>query len=219
MRAAAKWMLAAAGAVGAILISGGPLVAIGHVHGGLDIFLAVLGLIFAVGGVGVAIWFTSDVLVPRLTTPKTFQSARELTDLRKLIDTEPTEFFGVAAPTLDGLFQRQDALRRNAASLARQAAVEKNPQRRAQYQSQLRRVEENGQRVGRYVRFVLALGHAWRIKAALERARLMTLAGAGLVVIGAVLFFSSTGSNGPTYVPVVTTTPAPTGTPVPSTKH
>jgi hypothetical protein len=185
MRAAAKWMLAAAGAVGAALISGGPLVAIGQVHGGLNIFLAVLGLIFALSGVGVAILFTSDVLVPRLTTPKTFRSADELDDLRELIKAEPTEFFGVAAQTLDGLFERQDALRHNAVSLARQAAAEKSPQRRAQYQAQLRRVEDNGERVGRYVRWLLALGHAWRIKAALQRARMATLAGGGLVIVGA----------------------------------
>ena len=40
MRTAAKWMLAAAGAVGAALISGGPLVAVGQVHGLWHAFLA-----------------------------------------------------------------------------------------------------------------------------------------------------------------------------------
>jgi hypothetical protein len=102
MRSAAKWMLAASGAVGAVLISGGPLVAIGQVHGGLNIFLAVLGLVLAVGGVGVAIWFTSEVLVPRLMTPATFRSARELQDLRKIMNAEPGEFFaGVVASRPD----------------------------------------------------------------------------------------------------------------------
>jgi hypothetical protein len=225
MRSAAKWMLAAAGAVGATLISGGPLVAIGQVHGALNIFLAVLGLVFAVSGAGVAIWYTSNVLVPRLTTPATFRSAKELTDLRDDINREPEEFFGVAAPEragapdapVDRLFKRQEELRQNAASLARQAAAEKDPARREQFRKQLRRVEENGERVGSYVRYVLALGHAWRIKAALQQARLATLAGAGLVIVGAALFFSSTASNGPAYVPVVTTTPAPAVSPTPTT--
>jgi hypothetical protein len=225
MRSAAKWMLAAAGAVGATLISGGPLVAIGQVHGALHIFLAVLGLVFAVSGVGVAIWYTSDVLMPRLTTPATFRSARELSDLREDINREPEEFFGVAAPQragrpedpVDRLFKRQAGLRQNAASLARQAAAEKNPARREQFSKQLRRVEENGERVGSYVRYVLALGHAWRVKAALQQARVATLGGAGLVIVGAALFFSATASNGPTYVPVVTTTPAPTVSPIPTT--
>lgn len=209
MRSAAKWMLAAAGAVGAVLISGGPLVAVGQVHGALNIFLAVLGLVFAVGGVGVAIWFTSDVLVPELTTPRTFRSAKELADLRQDINEEPEEFLGVAAPSRDGapdtpvdrLFERQQALRQNAASLVRQASAEKDPQRREQYRAQLRRVEENGERVGTYVRYVLALGHAWRIKAALQRARRATLIGAALVIAGAALFFFATASSAPAYAP------------------
>jgi hypothetical protein len=65
--------------------------------------------------------------------------------------------------------------------------------------------------VDRYVRWLLALGHAWQVKAALERSRIATLAGGVLVIAGAVLFFSVTVSSGPTYVPVVTPTPAPSG--------
>lgn len=217
MRSAAKWMLAAAGAVGAVLISGAPLVAIGRVHGGLHVVIAVLGLVIAIGGVGVAIWFTSDVLVPRLTTPATLQRAKELEDLRQLIKAEPAEFFGVAASSLDELFQRQEALLQNAASLAGQASRERDPDRHALLQAHLIRVQASGERAGRYVQWVLALGHAWRIKAALQQARLGTLAGAGLVIAGAVLFFTSAGSNGAEYVPVMTTTPAasasPTATP------
>ncbi len=141
---------------------------------------------------------------------------RELAKLKELIDAEPAEFFGVAATSVDGLFDRQERLQQNAASLARQAAREKHPQRRTMYQDQIHRVEENGERVGRYVRYLLALGLAWQIKADLELSRKWTLAGAVLVIVGAVLFFSVTGNNGPTYVPVVTTTPAPTGSAAPS---
>jgi hypothetical protein len=44
------------------------------------------------------------------------------------------------------------------------------------------------------------------------------MAGGVLVIVGAVLFFSATGS-GPTYVPVVTTTPTATASPVPAPTH
>jgi hypothetical protein len=84
------------------------------------------------------------------------------------------------------------------------------------YRDQIRRVEENGERVGRYVRYLLALGLAWQIKADLELSRKWTLTGAVLVIAGAVLFFSSTGSGGPAYVPVVTTTPAATSSSAPA---
>jgi hypothetical protein len=67
----------------------------------------------------------------------------------------------------------------------------------------------NGERVGTCVRYVLALGHAWRVKAVLQLARRATLADAALVIAGAALFFSASASSGPTYVPVVTTNPTP----------
>jgi len=218
MRSAAKWMLASAGAVGAVLISGAPLVAIGQVHGGMHVFLAVAGLAIAIGGVAVAIWFTGEVLVPRLTTTATIESDKELADLRQLINGQSAEFFGVAATSVEELFRRQFALWENAASLMGQVARTKDPDRQALLQAQLRRVHDNGERVGKYVQWVLALGHAWRIKAALQQARLATLAGAGLVIVGAVLFFTSAGSNEPSYVPVVTTTPA-ASSPAPAPTH
>ena len=216
MRAAAKWMLVAAGAVGAALISGGPLVAVGQVHGVLHVILAGLGLVIALGGVGAAIWFTSQVLVPRLTTPATIRTSPDLAGLRMQVTQEPAEFFGVAAATVDGLFELQGKLRDIAASLARQAAAEKDLERRARIQAALARVEDNGERVSRYVRWLLALGHTWQVKAALERARVATLAGGVLVIVGAVLFFSVTGSSGPTYVPVVTTSPTATFPSIPT---
>ena len=45
------------------------------------------------------------------------------------------------------------------------------------------------------VRWVLALGRAWLVRADLERSRIWTLGGGVLVVIGAVLFFIVTGSG------------------------
>jgi hypothetical protein len=67
---------------------------------------------------------------------------------------------------------------------------------------QLQRAKGNAERAAPYVRWLLALGHVWQIKQALERSRWFTLAGGVLVIAGSVLFFTATG--GPTYVPVLT---------------
>ena len=208
LRTAAKWTLAAAGAVGAALISGGPLVAVGQVHGLWHALLAGLGLVLALAGVGIAIWSTSKVLAPRLTTRKTVMSPG-LASLRQDIEAEPDQFFGLAATSVAGLFKRQDDHREIAADLARQAAAKKNPQRRAVLEGQLRRVEGNATRVSAYVRRLLALAHVWQIQADLQRSRRCTLGGGLLVIAGAVLFFVAAG--GPTYVPVLT--PQVTATP------
>jgi hypothetical protein len=218
MRTTAKWILAVSGAVGAALISGGSLVAVGRIHGVLNSFLAFLGLVIALGGVALAIWHATQVLMPRLTTSRTLRESPALADLREQIAREPAEFFGLAAASLDGLFARQNSLRRNAVSLARQVAAAKDPARRAVIQAKLRQVEVNGERLGRYVRWILALGHAWQVKAALERSRRMTLLGGLAVIVGAVLFFSAAGDDKPEYVPVLTpaVTAVPTGTASPT---
>jgi hypothetical protein len=108
LRSTAKWTLAAAGAVGAVLISGGPLVAVGQVHGIAHALLAGAGLAIALTGVGLAIWSTSKVLSPQLTTPATLRS-RALEGLRKEIEKEPAQFFGVVAADIDSLLLHREA--------------------------------------------------------------------------------------------------------------
>lgn len=214
LRTSAKWTLAAAGAVGAALISGGPLVAVGQVHGLRNALLAGLGLALALTGVGIAIWSTSKVLAPRLTSRKTLASPR-LASLRRDIEAEPEQFLGLAATSVAGLFKHQDDHRAIAADLARQVAAERNARRRARLEGQLHRVEENAARVHVYTRYVLALAHVWQIQDDLRWSRRCTLGGGLLVIAGAVLFFLATG--GPTYVPVLApqVTTAPPATPAP----
>jgi hypothetical protein len=197
LRSAAKWTLAAQGAVGAALISGGPLVAVGQVHGTGHALLAGAGLAVALSGVGLAIWFTSKVLSPRLTTPETLRSPG-LAGLRQVIEAEPAQFLGVVATKVNVLLEHQEV----AVDLARKAAAEKDPARRQLIHRQLRRAEANAARAAPYVRWLLALAHVWQIEADLRRSRWSTLAGGLLVVAGAVLFFIATA--GPTYVPVLT---------------
>jgi len=197
LRAAAKWTLAAEGAVGAALISGSPLVAVGRVHGVAHALIAGSGLVVALGGVGLAIWFTSKVLSPRLTTPETLRSPA-LTGLRRVIEAEPAQFFGVVATKVDALLLHHEV----AVDLARQVAAERDPARRQLINRQLRRAEANAARADPYVRWLLALAHVWRIEADLRRSRWSTMAGGLLVIAGAVLFFVATGE--PTYVPVLT---------------
>ena len=198
LRASAKWTIVAAGAVGAALISGGPLVAVGQVHGAAHALLAGAGLVVALIGVGLSIWSTSAVLSPQLTTPATLRSPA-LATLRAIIEEDPAQFFGPVATKVDTLLLHREV----AVNLARLADQEKDPAKRAKLRAKLQQAEGNAKRAAPYVRWLLALGHVWRIKQALERSRWFTLAGGVLVIAGAVLFFLATGS-GPTYVPVLT---------------
>src|SRR5258708_30667053 len=84
LRSAAKWTIAAAGAVGTALIGGVPLVAAGQVHGIGRAVLVAAGLVVALTGVGLAIWQTSQVLVPPITTAATLRAPEELKELRGL---------------------------------------------------------------------------------------------------------------------------------------
>lgn len=229
MRATAKWTLAVVGAVGATLISGGPLVAVGNVHGAVHAVVAGIGLLIALCGIGIAIWYTTDVLMPRLVTPATLladqpekprvlaiaarlgiRERHPLDDLRAQISQSPEQVFGVLARDIPGLL-RYRVLEVN---VGRMLAAEKHDAgRRAVLERQLLRTSRNASRAEPYVGWLLLAAHAELVKAALRRSRLATMAGGVLVIIGAVLFFSVTGSSEPRYVPVVTTTPVATASP------
>jgi len=191
MRSTAKWTIAAAGSVGAALISGGPLIAAGQVHGTRHALLAGGGLVLTLLGVGLAIWSTSRVLAPRLMTPEALRSSA-LKGLREMIENEPAQFFGVAGSTVTGLLLHRPAV----ADLARRAAKETDPAQRARLLRELRRAEDNARRAAPYVRWLLVMGHAWLVKRDLDRALWCTLGGGVLVVAGAVLFFIATGGKG-----------------------
>ena len=210
LRSAAKWTIAAAGAVGAALISGGPLVAVGQVHGALDALLAGAGLVVALLGVALSIWSTSAVLSPQLTTPATLRSPA-LAGLRAIIEEDPAQFFGPVATKVDTLLLHREVV----VNVARLIDQEKDRARRTKLQSRLVQAERNAKRAAPYVRWLLALAHVWQLKQALERSRRFTLVGGMLVIVGAVLFFLATGNNGPTYVPVLTpqVTAVPSSTP------
>ena len=195
MRSVAKWTLAAAGAVGAALISGGPLIAVGQVHGVYHAIIAGLGLLAALVGVGLAIWSTTKVLAPRLTTPATLASP-ELTEFRDLVNADREHLFGVVAKDVAGLLRHQ--------VIAVRLEELNDPRLKAMIAARLPQVRQNAARASPYVRWLLTAGHAWQVEAALKKSRWWTLLGGMLVVAGAVLFFSVTGNSGPTYVPVLT---------------
>jgi hypothetical protein len=212
MRSTARWTIATTGVVGAALISGGPLIAVGQVHGVGHALLAGAGLLLALIGVGLAIWSTSKVLAPRLITPADLRS-KALKGLREKLEEEPEQFFGVAGTTVSGLLLHRPAV----ASLARQLAAASDAGLRDLLALKLGEAQEKERRSAPYVRWLLVMGHAWLVKRDLDRSRWFTLGGGVLVVAGAVLFFIATGGAGPTYVPVVTVSPTattvPAGTP------
>lgn len=205
MRATAKWTLAVVGATGAALISGGPLVAVGQVHGVVHSVLAGVGLACALVGIWLAIWFTSRVLMPRLTTPAVFTEQRtsaltgkaslKLASLTEQIDQNPTYFFGELATSVGDLLARRaktlDAVQKVAEAIAVSGDVTMN----AQLQATLARLQSDLARIDAGLNSLLPLAHAWLVEADLRRSRLWTLAGGLLVVAGAVLFFSVTGSS------------------------
>ena len=228
LRTAAKWTIGAAGAVGTALIGGAPLVAAGQVHGAGDAVLVGVALVVACAGVGLAIWQTSQVLVPPITTTAMLEAPpaepgwlswritpdwlktwarkpRGLQKLQDMMDASPADFFGVLATSVDELL----SYRWVAVELGNQVRNETNPDRRAQLEAAYQQVLPDAKRAEPYVGWLLATAHVWQIRAKLRRAQRSLLAGAILVAVGASIFLTVTGKQGgPDYVPVVTTRPA-----------
>jgi hypothetical protein len=204
LRAAARWMIAAAGAVGAVLIGGGPLVAVGKVHGLGHAVIAAISLLVGLVGVGLAIWQTSLVLVPPITTASTLRH-ESMRGLREMIERAPSDYFGLAAVSVEDLLRHREI----AAQVYEQLKVARDPARQASLRRYLDRVQANLRRTNPYVRWLLATAHVWQIQAALRRARWCTLAGAALVAVGTVGLLSVTSQPPVTYVPVLTPQPTP----------
>lgn len=189
LRAAARWMLAAFGAVGAALIGGGPLVAAGRVHGIGAALGAGAALFVALTGVSVAIWHVSRVLEPPITTPATL-SEPALRGLRRMIDNAPADFFGIAATGVDDLLSHRAV----AVNIYRELLAESDPVRREVWRRHLERARVNVARAAPLERWLLATAHVYQIQLALRAARIWCLVGVALVAVGVVGFLVVTGS-------------------------
>ncbi|MFH9571927.1 hypothetical protein ACH4MG_15420 [Streptomyces sp. NPDC017454] len=190
LRAAARWMIGAFGAVGAALVGGGPLVAVGKVHGLDEALVAGAALLVVLAGVSLAVWQVSRVLVPPLTTTATLASPA-LRGLRQMIDAAPADFFGATATGVDDLLRHRVV----AAKVQRMLAVEADPARRELLRQHLARARANVARTDPFVRWLLAMAHVWQIRAALHTARRWCLLAVLLVAAGAVAFLTVTGGD------------------------
>jgi hypothetical protein len=187
LRAAARWTIAAFGVVGTALIGGGPLVAVGKVHHPVNAVVAGAGLLVAVIGIGMAIWTTSQVLIPPVTTLATLDSPLT-SELRAMIDRAPAEFFGAAATSVGDLLRHRII----AVNTRQKLAEETDPARRRAWQQYLHRAQRNVARTEHQVRWLLAMAHVWQIRAAMRRARIWCLLGLVLVIAGAVTLLIAT---------------------------
>ncbi|MET8976978.1 hypothetical protein ABZX85_15290 [Streptomyces sp. NPDC004539] len=194
MRAVARWTLTATAAVGGLLLAGFPLAAVGKIHGRDDLFLAMGGLGLGVTGVSWAIWWTGEVLTPRFTTLRALED-RALGDLRTAIAAEPEAFFGPFGTTAAAL----DAACRTHATVAVRLtellARTGDEQQRVSLAASVAAAHANLARATARRRHLVELIHAWQVRAALRRARVQTLVGSLLVVVGAVLFLFATGGK------------------------
>ncbi|MGC4757679.1 hypothetical protein [Micromonospora trifolii] len=185
-RAAARWIISSAGAVGALLLGGGPLIAAAKVTDWVHAVWAGGGLLVTLLGVAWSIWRTSEVLVPPMTTPATLTSP-ELRGLRERLEAEPWYHFGGYAGDVDGLLRH----RRIAAEITGRLSTAP-PQERAALQAGLATARRNIARTDPYLRWLLATAHAWQVRETLRRARRQTFLAAALVVVGAVVFIAAT---------------------------
>jgi hypothetical protein len=191
MRSTARWTVAAAAGVGALLLGGAPLTAIGKISGAGPAVLAYAGLVVALGGVGWAVWRTGEALMPRIATLADLDDP-DLSDLRATMARDPSAFYGPFGAGPEDLRAAVTFHGTVAANLAVTAAAEADPVRSRVLAQALADARANADLArdlqGRLVEFALA----WKVRNAVRRARLHTLAAAAVVALGAILFVSAT---------------------------
>jgi hypothetical protein len=112
----------------------------------------------------------------------------------------------------DGLRRAAARHRVVAGNLAVKAAAEDDPVRSRLLAQALEDARANAELAERLQRQLVEFVHAWKVRAAVRRARVHTLAAAAVIALGAVLFLSATHETAKP--PAV-----PSPTPSPSARH
>ncbi|MEK8106229.1 hypothetical protein NKG94_15500 [Micromonospora sp. M12] len=143
------------------------------------------GLLVALVGVAWAIWRTSEVLVPPMTTPATL-TGPELRGCASGWRPSP-------GTTSAGTPRTSTACCGIAGSPPRSPPSPGGPAGGAGRPPEgLATARRNIARTDPYLRWLLATAHAWQVRETLRRARRQTFLAAALVVVGAVVFIAAT---------------------------
>jgi hypothetical protein len=191
MRATARWITAAAAAVGAALLGGAPLTAVGKVHGAGHIVLSFLGLALGLAGVGWIIWHTADAMIPPMTTLADLDTD-PLRGLRRQSEKTPEAFFGPFGTSADDLQAAHHLYSTAAANLAILLAREEDPARARILTQGLSDARANAAKAAVRIQYLLELAHVWNVRAALRQARVHVYLGATATALGTVIFLTAT---------------------------
>jgi hypothetical protein len=188
MRTSAMWILGAIAAVGAALLGGGPLIAVGKIHSYDEAFSAFGGLALGLFGVGWAVWHVAEALIPPLTVPSSLDTEPRLEDLRKLIAREPSAYYGPFGASMADLGAKLAFHSAVAASIDEALETERDKPRRRGLRRHREGAEATVAAIELRMRYMLELAHAWRVRDELRRARRHAFAGGALAVVGALIF-------------------------------
>jgi hypothetical protein len=191
LRTTARWTIAAAAAVGALLLGGAPLTSIGRVDGIGDAITAGAGLFVALIGVGWIVWHTTEALMPRIATTTQLDDP-DMTSLRETIAREPAAFYGPFGTTPQHLRAAALLYDTAAANLAAALAREPDQTKWRVMEQALSDARANAELAHHLETSLLHIVHAWKVRSAVRRARLHTFTAAAVIAIGAVLFLTAT---------------------------
>jgi hypothetical protein len=191
MRTTARWTIAAAGAVAALLLGGAPLTAAGKITHAGDAVLALAGLLVALGGVGWAVWWTGEALMPRIATIANL-SDPDLSDLRGAMARDATAFYGPFGHSGDDVRAAIAFHSTVAANLAVTAAAEPDPVRARVLAQALDDARANADLARLLQERLVRLAQAWKVRTAVRRARRQTLVAATVIAVGVILFLTAT---------------------------
>jgi hypothetical protein len=202
IRETAKWLITAFAAIGVVLIAGSQLSNIGNVKKASTLLLAISSVVFSLIGIGIAIWFSVNVMTPGLLTlselvngkrkkPRTYWDNLRLKDVRDWINNDNKEILKRAVNVKDLRDQYSKHLDLRYSTLNELKADPRGPNR-----DKYDLAEAESQELDNIVHQVLAIASYEDLRRYFRATRKFIFAGGLIAAIG-VLGFSLTVKQTP----------------------
>lgn len=197
LREVTKWIAAAFGALGALLIGTAPLSGLGRMEFlSLPFVLAAAAGVLALGSVAYIVWTATAFLAPSTVTSEDVKHHADLEALRKQVEADATSYLGTWGPSVGHFFEALDAEYRLLAAAGEKVVTTRDAAEKEQWRKAAKGLGARVEAMGKVSARLLAVARFHDLSKRFRTARTRMFRAAALTVLGISVFVVTVGSAG-----------------------